>query len=158
MVQTRPVDIIAKGGDFSVVLDDQGDVNLQTGNGMVELVNNKEELLLIQDHKCKILSDGNIGIPYHVNANPALVELVLQASFSGEQTIDLGQLLTLSTPLDGLTLLYLIKETKKPSERLPLFLQLNEFYPVPQGVTQEGILNMDAGMFETWREDIEWQI
>lgn len=157
-VKTEPVDIVAKGGDFSVRLGDQGNVEVQTGNGIVKLSNKKEELLLIQDHNCRVLSTGNIGIPYHINANPALVDLVLQASFEGEQTINLQQLLSLATPLDGITLLYLIKETKNRADRLSIFLKLNEFYPVPPGITQEGIINLDPTMFDTWRKDIEWQI
>lgn len=157
-IKTRPVDVIARGGDFSVMLDDVGNVNVRTQNGLALLSNEIEELLLIQDHNCKILSDGNIGIPYHVNSDTALVQLILEASFNKNIPVDLDKLLSLVTPLDGITLLYLIKEAKNPADRLTIFLKLNEFYPVPSGVTQDGIINLNPDMFDLWRNEIEWQI
>jgi len=157
-IKTNPVDIIAKGGDFSIEIEDQGDVDIQTANGVVKLQNKQDELLLIQDHNCKVLSNGSIGIPFHINANSEFVAMVSGASLNSNESVDLEKLLKLATPLDGITLLYLIKKSSSQSDRLTIFLRLNEFYPVPPSVTQYGIINLDSDMFEKWREEIEWQI
>jgi hypothetical protein len=157
-IKTLPVNIIAKGGDFSVDVDDQGDVNVKTQNGIVLLESSKEKLLLIQDHVCKVKPNGNIGIPYHIDAAPELVQLIYAASFDEQKVFNPAQILALATPLDGITLLYLIKEINNRSDRSAIYQKLSEFYPPPPGITQEGIINLNEEMFETWLNDIEWQI
>ena len=157
-IKTLPVNIIAKGGNFSVGVGDQGDVNVKTQNGIVQLESSKEKLILIQDHSCKVMPNGNIGIPYHIDAEPEFVKLVLNISFDEQEIFNPAQILALATPLDGITLLYLIKEIKNPSDRLTVYQKLVEFYPPPPGITQQGIINLDPEMYEIWLNDIEWQI
>ena len=146
------------GGDFAASLTDLGDLFISTGNGIVNISNNKETVRLVRDHICKVLGNGDIGIPYYFDTDPRFIELLDKISFGNGSITDVDILLNMATPLDGISLLYLLKAARNSSDRLPIFLKLNELYPIVPGITQDGILNLDLEMIELWQNDIEWQI
>ena len=145
-------------GNFSATLDDLSNSNLETANGIVKISNSVGEITLVQDHKCTVSNNGTIGIPYHITADTNLVSLVNTISFGNPSIADFGKVLSLAQPLDGMTLLYLISKAKHPSDRIPIYEKLNEYYPVVPGITQEGIIKLDKKMLELWHNEIEWQI
>jgi hypothetical protein len=146
------------GGDFTASLTDLGDLFISTGNGIVNISNNRETVRLVRDHICKVLGNGDIGIPYYFDTDPRFIELLDKISFGNGSITDVDILLNMATPLDGISLLYLLKAARNSSDRLPIFLKLNELYPIVPGITQDGILNLDLEMIELWQNDIEWQI
>ncbi|MCZ7602296.1 MAG: FecR domain-containing protein [Melioribacteraceae bacterium] len=145
-------------GNFTASINNVSFLNLETANGILKVSNSKEEITLVQDHKCTISSDGTIGIPYHIAADSSLISLVDKISFGTPSIADFGKVLNIAQPLDGMTLLYLIPKAKTPADRIPIYQKLNEFYPVVPGITQEGIIKLDKKMLELWHNEIEWQI
>ena len=51
-----------------------------------------------------------------------------------------------------------MKETKNETDRLAIYMKLNELFPAPPGITQEGIMSLNERMLNTWREDLIWQL
>lgn len=62
-------------GNFTASINNVSFLNLETANGILKVSNSKEEITLVQDHKCTISSDGTIGIPYHIVADSSLISL-----------------------------------------------------------------------------------
>ena len=158
VIKSKPASVTVLAGNISASLTDQGDLIVSTGNGFVEIFNKKESILVGRDYNCKVLGNGNIGIPYHFDTDQNLVELLDKISFGNGSVADVDVVLSLAQPRDGISLLYLLKEAKNSKERLPIFLKLNELYPVIPGITQEGIMKLDKEMLNLWRIEIEWQI
>lgn len=157
-IETMPAMLNSIGGDYKVSTYSQENVKIETGNGAVKILNPTEELTLIQRHVCEVKGNGEIGIPYHVNANEELVTLINKAAFDKNAVINYSPILELASSTDGISLFYLMKETKNEADRLAIYMKLNELFPAPPGITQEGIMSLNERMLNTWREDIIWQI
>lgn len=157
-IETMPAMLTSLGGDYKVSTYAQENVKIETGNGAVKISNPTEELKLIQKHVCEVKSNGEIGIPYHVNAGEELVALINKAAFNKNAVINYSPILELATSTDGISLFYLMKETKNETDRLAIYMKLNELFPAPPGITQEGIMSLNERMLNTWREDIIWQL
>ncbi len=157
-IKTNLADIEVIAGRFTLELNNSGDLNLATDNGMLKVTTPAREILLVKDHRLRISANGNIGMPIHLRTNAQLAEIIEQFSFGDSKVIDHGLILQLATPIDGLTLLHLIMKAKTIEERIPIFEKLSEFYPLIPGITNEGILNLDKNMLDEWHRDIEWQL
>lgn len=157
-IKTNLADLEVIAGRFILELNNSGDLNLVTNNGKLKVTTPSREILLVKDHRLKILANGNTGIPIHLKTNAQLAEIIEQFSFGDSKVIDHGLILQLATPIDGLTLLHLIMKAKTIEERVPIFEKLSEFYPLIPGLTKEGILNLDKTMLAQWQRDIEWQL
>ncbi|MDZ7764013.1 MAG: hypothetical protein U5K00_06245 [Melioribacteraceae bacterium] len=157
-IETMPAMLNSLGGDYKVSTYSQENVKIETGNGAVKILNPTEELTLIQRHVCEVKRNGEIGIPYHVNANEELVTLINKAAFDKNAVINYSPILELASSTDGISLFYLMKETKNEADRLAIYMKLNELFPAPPGITQEGIMSLNERMLNTWREDIIWQL
>lgn len=157
-IETMPAMLNSLGGDYKVSTYSQENVKIETGNGAVKILNPTEELTLIQRHVCEVKGNGEIGIPYHVNANEELVTLINKAAFDKNAVTNYSPILELASSTDGISLFYLMKETKNEADRLAIYMKLNELFPAPPGITQEGIMSLNEKMLNTWREDIIWQL
>ncbi len=157
-ITTPPVALISLGGEFSIEILNSGEVFVQTRNGLVNLKSNIEDLLLIQDHKCKISLAGEIGIPIHNEASEEMRQLIEQAGFGNDAIINYSLILDKASPQDGVTLFYLLKDANNKADRAAIFDKLNNMYPVPPGVTKQGIVNLKDKMLEQWLSEIDWQI
>lgn len=158
LIHTKPAEIDVLAGYFTAQINNEGDLKVITGNGAVKLSGGGNDLILVRDYICEVRVGSGIGIPYHIDADSVLINLLQKISFGDRSISDFNAVLSIAKPLDGISLLCLLKEAKTPAERLPIFLKLNEFYPVVPGITQRGILKLDKEMMDTWRDDIEWQL
>jgi hypothetical protein len=157
-INTIPASINVLGGNFTASLTPMGELRVKTSNGTVELKSSYESSVIVRDHICEVKPGGNIGVPYHINADSSIIAALNKISFGEKSIADFDFVLKNATRTDGISLLYLLKETQNPNERATIFARLNELYPVVPGVTQGGIIRLDQTMFDTWRDDIEWQL
>ncbi len=157
-IKTPPAAVTSIEGNYRVTVDPELNVLVITSDGKANLQSAREQLNLVPNHSCKINSSGNIGIPYNNQADQKMVELLNKVSFDLERPIDYTPILQSANHKDGISLLYLLMDASSKEDRITIFLKLNELFPVPPGITEDGILNLDQKMIEKWKEDILWQI
>ena len=99
-----------------------------------------------------VVSVGHYAIPYQANSSSQLINLL--ENFSGVNDPSIGTILSLITAKDALSLWHIIQLVSSEN-RFIVFDRLNEFVPVPSGVTKEGIQALNKDMLLQWRQEIE---
>ena len=140
-----------KGSSYKIRIGDREETEVSVESGWVIVEVKEFESYIPKNHDC-LISRGRYAIPYPSSANPELVSL-LQA-FSGENDPSIGTILSLATQREALSLWHLLQLVSSEN-RFIVFDRLNEYIPVPSGVTKAGIQALNKDMLKKWRQEIE---
>lgn len=143
------------GCAYTLEVDDAGASLLRVTAGWVALQLHDRESVVPAEAACATRPGIGPGTPYFEDASTtfrtALTKLDFEASDGvGKDSETLKQLLSESRVRDTLTLWHLLYRTEG-ADRILVFERLAELSPPPQGVTREGVLQLDEQMLRLWK-------
>lgn len=140
-----------KGSAFKLKVINNGLTKLSVESGWLVVDVKEFQSYIPKNYSCAI-SKGRYVIPYYTDGNPEIISLI--RNFSGVNDPSIGTILSLATPKDAISLWHLLQLVSSEN-RFMVFDKLNEFTPVPNGVTKEGIQALNKDMLMKWRQEIE---
>lgn len=156
-VYSDSVAIHDPGSIFKVFLDTNSETHVEVIIGLVSIESKSQSVKIARGYKCDVLGDKGITIPYHKYASASFQNALigLEAGRNIEQNIN--ALVNTAKESDALTLLYLLSKVNN-AQRFILFEKINEFFFLPAGATQQGIMQLNPEMLNLWWDEIEWQL
>jgi ferric-dicitrate binding protein FerR (iron transport regulator) len=144
------------GCAYTLEVDDAGGSLLRVTAGWVALQLQDRESMVPAGAACQTRKGIGPGTPYFEDASSEFRQALSQFDFeSGEaKHAALAQLLSQARNRDTLTLWHLLSRVSG-EDRLNVYSKIASFVPPPEGVTQEGILNLDSKMLERWRDELQ---
>ncbi|HMN49712.1 MAG TPA: sigma-70 family RNA polymerase sigma factor [Ignavibacteriaceae bacterium] len=140
-----------KGSAFRLKVIDRDVTKINVESGWLTVEVKEFESYIPKNYSC-VISRGRYVLPYSSNARPELINLM--EGFSGVNDPSIGTILTLVTRKDAISLWHLLQLVSSEN-RFIVFDRLNEFIPIPNGVTKEGIQALNKDMLMKWRQEIE---
>jgi hypothetical protein len=145
------------GCAYTLEVDDHGASLLKVTSGWVALQLKDRESLVPAGAACETRPGVGPGTPYFVDSTPAFREELKKVDFSDDATIRsaaLTSMLNQTRPRDMLTLWHLLARVDG-EDRVRVYETMANFVPPPNGVTREGVLQLDPAMLESWRYALE---
>jgi hypothetical protein len=140
-----------KGAAYKLNVIERGISNISVESGWLIVKVKEFDSYVPKNFNC-VVSVGHYAIPYQANSSSQLINLL--ENFSGVNDPSIGTILSLITDKDALSLWHIIQLVSSEN-RFIVFDRLNEFVPVPGGVTKEGIQALNKNMLLEWRQEIE---
>jgi RNA polymerase sigma factor (sigma-70 family) len=142
-------------GDYNLSLDAGGNSEVKVNEGWLLLKDNDSEAFVIRNHICRIQKGKGLGIPYHKASSETFKFALDDFIFKGKNDELLTVILSQAEPKNALSLWHLLKNVGE-NERSQIFNTLYGLASPPDGVTQEGILDLKEDMMLKWLSVIEW--
>ena len=145
------------GCAYTLEVDDHGAGVLRVTAGWVALGLKDRESMVPSGAACETLPGVGPGTPYFEDA-PASFRSALEivdfendaAAKAGALDVMLREARTRDTP----TLWHLLARVEG-KDRESVYDKIASFVPPPNGVTREGILNLDQTMLDRWKDSLE---
>jgi hypothetical protein len=96
-----------------------------------------------------------LGTPYFDDASARFRDALSRLDFQNGGAKALSIVLAESREYDTLSLWHLLYRVRG-GERGRVYDRLATLITPPQGVTREGVLRLDKGMLELWKNGLEW--
>lgn len=153
-VNTPSAEAVDYGCAYSLDVDHAGRSLLQVTAGWVALVLGGRESMVPAGAACETRPGIGPGTPYFVDASASLREALQRFDFEhgGSETLDI--VLREAREEDALSLWYLLSRTRE-DDRTRVFDRLASLVPPPEGVTRDGLLQLDRKMLVQWKERID---
>ena len=144
------------GCAYTLEVDDQGNSVLHVTAGWVAMQLTDRESKVPAGAACATRRGIGVGTPYFEDATPAFRAALGKFDFEGaeSQPAAISALLREARPRDELTLWYLLSRVNE-SGRGRVYDYMVRLAPPPPGVTREGVIRLDRGMLDQWRQAIE---
>lgn len=157
IVKAENVDIIDRGGQFTVQNTGYEGAIISVKFAFVELEYNGDTYYIDENYSCKVRSGFRPGIPFHKDASDSLKAAIENFDYKngGESAVE--KIIALAKEHDALTLLALIPQVKQLQRQI-IFQEISNRFPPPESVTRAGILRLEQEMLYRWWVEIEWQI
>ncbi|OGU55371.1 MAG: hypothetical protein A2V66_04150 [Ignavibacteria bacterium RBG_13_36_8] len=156
-ILTAVISVQEIGGRYSLTVDDVGNNRIEIFEDLVEVTLESKIIPLAANYICEIKKNGEVSVPYHKDAGLVLRQELKNFQYYNGGRSSLSAILSAATEFDALSLWYLLSLTSV-YDRLAVYDKLYSFYPVPKGVTQDGIMRLDDLMLRLWWDEIEWQL
>jgi len=157
VVDTPSAITVDLGCAYTLHVDDSGAGLVRTSMGWVGFKLNGRESFIPAGAACATRPKIGPGTPYFEKATSAfraaLARLDFEDSTPQQSSADLAIVLGAARKGDALTLWHLFSRVNQ-DQRGPVFDRLQEFVPVPAGVTKEGILRLDEPMLDRWWNEL----
>jgi hypothetical protein len=138
------------GCAYTLEVDDAGASLLRVTAGWVALQLRDRESVVPAGAACATRPGIGPGTPYFEDSSMTFRTALTKLDFEGSDSVTLKQLLSESRVRDTLTLWHLLYRTEG-DERVLVYERLAELSPPPQGVTREGVLQLDEQMLRLWK-------
>lgn len=148
------------GCAYTLEVDDKGAGKLQVTSGWVALQTKERESIVPEGASCETELGTGPGTPYFDDSTKEFKEALKKVDFDKDPASKSGALSTMldqSRPRDTLTLWHLLARVNG-DDRARVYEKMVGFAPPPQGVTREGVLQLDQKMLEQWRDTFGWGI
>jgi hypothetical protein len=143
------------GCAYSLEVDDRGESTLFVKSGWVALNLGGRESLVPAGSICKTRPGAGPGAPYFDDASQSFKAALEKFDFENGGDDALNTLLSEARVRDTLTLYHLLVRANDTA-RVRVYDRLAQLAPPPEGVTQAGVLKLNQGMLDAWRERIEY--
>lgn len=140
-----------KGSAFRLKILNRGAAKVSVESGWLVVEVKEFQSYVPKNFDC-LISKGRYALPYSSDVSLELQSLF--ESFSGVNDPSIGTILSMVTRKDAITMWHLLQLVSSEN-RFIVFDKLNEFIPVPNGVTKEGIQALNKDMLMEWRQEIE---
>ncbi len=157
IVTIKKLNIVDYGGVYTINVDDNGSVDLKVESGDAVVNYNNVKTYVSGGYVCNILKGVKVGTPYREDAPEELKEEVKKFDNGSNNATSIDKIIRYARQSDAFTLFDLIKKTAL-LERGKLFQAIANYFPPPESVTKNGIMELDKKMLLQWWEDIEWQL
>jgi hypothetical protein len=146
------------GCAYTLEVDDAGGSLLRVTSGWVALQLKNRESMVPAGAACATRPGIGPGTPYFEDASVVFRSALSRVDFEFQKATEwktaLETVLRESRPRDTLTLWHLLSRVEA-SDRMLVYDRLAALAPPPDGVTREGIMQLDAGMMNSWKEELE---
>lgn len=153
-VDTPSAQAVDLGCAYTLEVDAQGQGMLQVTAGWVAFVLNGYEAKVPAGAACYTRPGNGPGTPYFTDASPEFQNDLKKIDFEDGGKQILESLLDAARMRDTLTLFHLLSRVDE-DERIEVYDKLAAFTPPPDGVTREGVLQLDKQMMHGYREKLE---
>ena len=146
------------GCAYTLEVDDAGSSLLRVTSGWVALQLKDRESMVPAGAACQTRPGIGPGTPYFEDASDnfrqALAKIDFEQNTPALKTAALDTLLGESRKRDTLTLWHLLGRVDS-NDRARLYEKMVSFVPAPEGVTREGVMQVNQQMLELWRDKLE---
>lgn len=153
VVDTPSAVTVDLGCAYTLKVDDSGAGIVRTFLGWVGFKLNGRESFIPAGAACATRPKVGPGTPYFEDAPPefrsALERFDFEDGTAQQRSQDLATVLGAARKGDALTLWHLLSRADDRDRDL-VFNRLRSFVPLPQGVTEEGIMRLDRPMLDLW--------
>jgi hypothetical protein len=147
------------GCAYTLEVDDAGGSLLHVTSGWVALQLKDRESMVPAGAACATRPGVGPGTPYFEDSSEIFRKALAKIDFEPQDTewskipaLDL--VLAESRPRDTLTLWHLLSRVQG-TDRARVYDRMAQLAPPPEGVTREGILNLNEFMMKLWKENLE---
>jgi hypothetical protein len=141
------------GCAYTLEVDDAGNSHLRVTLGWVALQLRERESVVPAGAACVTRSGIGPGTPYFEDASEAFRSSLSRFDFPADpssQASALHNVTREARPRDAMTLFYLLPRVNG-NERAMVYDRMTALMPPPDGVTREGMLNLNPQMMERWQ-------
>lgn len=146
------------GCAYTLEVDDVGAGLLRVTSGWVALQLHGRESMVPAGAACATRPVVGPGTPYFEDASASFREALTRVDFDSLQGKELDAVLEIillqARQRDTLTLWHLLARVEGTA-RERVYDRLNVLAPQPQGVTREGILQLNEQMLQLWKDNLE---
>ena len=145
------------GCAYTLEVKDDGAGVLRVTAGWVALELKDRESMVPAEAACETRPGVGPGTPYFEDAAPSFRSALEIIDFDSDAAAKAGALdvmLSQTRTRDTLTLWHLLARVEG-NERARVYDKIATFVPPPDGVTREGILNLDQTMLDRWKDSLE---
>lgn len=145
------------GCAYTLQVDDAGASLLRVTSGWVALELKDRESMVPAGAACETRPGVGPGTPYFEDSSSEFRESLKKVDFDsdeGTRSRALSKMLSHSRKRDTLTLWHLIPRVEG-EERGKVYDKIASFAQPPNGVTREGVLQLNGEMMELWRVQLE---
>jgi hypothetical protein len=153
-VDTPSAQAVDLGCAYTLEVDEQGQGLLQVTAGWVAFALNGYEAKVPAGAACLTRPESGPGTPYFVDASPEFQNDLKRFDFENGGKQILESLLEAARARDTLTLYHLLTRVDE-NDRSEVYDKLASYTPPPDGVTREGLLQLDKQMMQGYREKLE---
>jgi len=157
VVDTPSALAVDLGCAYTLRVDDTGAGLVRTSLGWVGFKLNGRESFIPAGAACLTKPKIGPGTPYFEDASSKFRSALMRFDFEDtapqQHMADLGIVLAQARQRDALTLWHLLSRVDEP-QRASVYDVLVRFVPPPDGVTREGVLNLDQRMLDRWWNDL----
>jgi hypothetical protein len=142
------------GCAYTLEVDEHGGSLLRVTSGWVALQLEDRESIVPAGAACETRPGIGPGTPYFEDAPVVFRQALQKIDFDDDMTTRsaaLASMLEQARPRDMLTLWHLLARVSG-EDRIRVFEKMAAFVPPPEGVTREGVLQLDQKMLESWRD------
>lgn len=154
IVDTPTAAAVDLGCAYKLEVDKAGNSKLHVTSGYVALERDGLESIVPAGAICLTRRGKGLGTPYLESASDYFQKALYRFDFENRGSDSLTKILHKARPQDTLTLWHLLSRVSG-KEREKVFEKIASFSKLPEGVTREGILNLDKEMLEDWRYELE---
>ena len=145
------------GCAYTLEVDDHGVGKLRVTSGWVALELKDRESIVPAEAACETRPEVGPGTPYFEDASPGFREALARFDFQHDPVVmkdALAVLLNEARPRDTLTLWHLLVRVNE-TDRPLVYDALAKYFPPPAGVTREGVLQLNWGMLQLWKNELQ---
>jgi hypothetical protein len=144
------------GCAYTLEVDDKGAGLLHVTSGWVALQLKDRESTVPAGASCVTRPGIGPGTPYFDDASEVFRQALAKFDFDSPvgSTANLDLLLTSARSRDTLTLWHLLGRVEG-NDRARVYERIAAFTPPPDGVTREGVLQLNEPMLQLWKEKLE---
>ena len=142
------------GCAYTLEVDDAGRSLLRVTAGWVALEDGRRESLVPAGAACVTRPGAGPGTPFFADAPEEMVAALSRFDYEGGGGEALAAVLAGVRDRDTLTLWHLLSRVEA-ADRERVYQRLAEFSPPPEGVTREGVLQLDRAMLDAWKGQLE---
>jgi anti-sigma factor RsiW len=156
LVDTPSATAVDLGCAYTLAVGPDGGSLLSVATGWVALEDGGRQSLVPAGAACETRPAEGPGTPYFVDAPAALRAALRAYDFAAGGDDALAAVLAHARRRDALTLWHLLSRVAASGgvDRARVSDALAALVPMPDDVTREGVLALDAGMLTRWREAI----
>jgi FecR protein/Putative zinc-finger len=155
IVETPSATAIDLGCSYTLDVDDAGRSVLHVTSGWVALELKGRESIVPAGAICVTQPGKGPGTPYFDDASAKFRSALSRLDFQNGGAKALSIVLSEAREYDSLTLWHLLSRVQG-QERGRVYDRLATLIAPPKGVTREGVMKLDKGMLDLWKQDLEW--
>jgi predicted anti-sigma-YlaC factor YlaD len=153
-VNTPSAVAVDLGCAYTLEVDDNGRSLLHVTSGFVAFERDGRETVVPIGAMCETRPHTGPGTPYFVTSSPAFQDALQKFDFEGGGEEALDAVLAEATDRDTFTLWNLLPRVSV-ERRARVLDRMIALVGLPEGVTREGIMDLDQSMIDLWAEALD---
>ncbi|PYS49079.1 MAG: hypothetical protein DMF68_11165 [Acidobacteria bacterium] len=155
IVETPSAVAVDLGCSYTLNVDKAGRSILHVTTGWVALDLKGRESIVPAGAVCVTQKGKGVGTPYFDDASEKFQDALSKLDFQNGGPKALSIVLREAREYDTLTLWHLLSRVAG-ADRARVYDRMAELIPPPQGVTREGVMKLDKGMLDLWKNGLKW--